>query len=81
MILLIRNYVIVIFNISEFELYNLEFCLSIKRLCFSFLVLVVSLLIMFYSNYYIIIEFNIGFYLSLIFIFIIRMVILLFSSN
>ena len=80
-ILLIRNYVIIIFNIREFELYNLEFCLSIKRLCFSFLVLVVSLLIIFYSNYYIIIEFNIGFYLSLIFIFIIRMVILLFSSN
>nr|QJQ35667.1 NADH dehydrogenase subunit 5 [Acrobeloides varius] len=80
-ILLMSNYVIIIFNISEFELYNLEFCLSMKGLCFSFLVLVVSLLIMFYSNYYMMMEFNIGFYLSLMFMFMISMVMLLFSSN
>ena len=68
-------------SFREMELYTAELFNSPTALWFSVLVLVVSALIVVYCKYYIMGEFNLNYYMVLIFMFIIRIVLLLIAQS
>jgi multicomponent K+:H+ antiporter subunit A len=63
------------------EVYRVELRLPLVSQLFLLLVLVVRVLILLYSRFYLSEEFNFGYYLLMMFTFIVRMVGLLVASN